>query len=121
MAEVVIRADIEDFPLIAAHMNLVLLKAASNEGAFAKAIDFGQEHNQEYLNPDGKKVVLTFAGLRNLFNISDGLEKGAEWNYEKLDLALGKITKPKEQLSVFTFRRPGSAALASSAAENSLN
>ncbi len=85
--------------------NLTLVRADSPEEAYQKALLLGKEGELIYDNTDGKKVNVTFRGLRNLHVIHDEIEHGSEILYEKYEGVseddLAKMIKPKEQLNLF--------------------
>ncbi len=93
----------EDGPLV--WINTILINAASLEDGYQKALQFGEQYNDTYLNSDKVQVVTRFRGLRNLFLIHEKLEHGAEVLYEeRRELTEDQITqmlKAKEQLAVF--------------------
>ncbi|GCE19586.1 DUF4288 domain-containing protein [Dictyobacter kobayashii] len=87
------------------HNNLVLIRADSPEEAYRKALTRGQELNDNYENPDGKKVKVTFRGLSDLNAILDELEDGAELAYEEMtglsEAEIAELLPEKDQLGVF--------------------
>ncbi len=88
------------------HINYVIVEAASPEDAYARALEMGHEGSHEYLNPQGKKVSISFRGLRDLDVIHDQLEHGCEIMFEeKLGLdnqRIQRLLRTKEELEVFT-------------------
>ena len=50
----------------AVHINYVLVEATKPEEAYLKALELGQQPNNQYQNPEGKRVVHRFVGLRDL-------------------------------------------------------
>ena len=91
------------------HVNTHLIEADSPEEAYRKAVAFGRTGEQDYANSEGKRVRVTFRGLRDLDVIHDDLEDGAELFYEEAvdvgEVELGRWVKPKHALGVFLPRR----------------
>src|SRR5688572_6263013 len=86
-------------------INWILVRASDAEEAYARALKFGEERNREWVNPDGVLVTVTFRGLRDLYEIYEELEDGAEIIYDEYedissDDIDAKATK-KEELAVF--------------------
>jgi Domain of unknown function (DUF4288) len=97
----------------AVHINSVLIEASSPEQAYQKAVELGRQANNEYENPEGKKVVHRFAGLRNLDVIYFPIEHGCEIMFEERlgvgPAALRKLVRKKNDLEAFRpvpLRRP---------------
>jgi hypothetical protein len=87
------------------HYNLTLVRADSAEEAYAKAVGFGERHEDTYTNTNGLLVKTRFRGLRDLTPIYEDLEDGAELLYEEgSDVTEDRILaaiKPKEKLAAF--------------------
>jgi hypothetical protein len=60
------------------HRNLVLVRAATPEEAYAKATNFGLQSEVTYENPLGQKVDTRFHGIAQLDVMYDEPEDGAE-------------------------------------------
>ena len=92
-----------DGPLV--WVNTILINAVSLEDGYTKALQFGEQYNDTYLNSDHVEVTTRFRGLRDLFLIHDKLEHGAELLYEERDdlteQQIAGMVKTKEQLAVF--------------------
>jgi Domain of unknown function (DUF4288) len=86
-------------------VDCIIVQAVNAEEAYQKALHFGEERTYEYVNTKGIRVVNTFRGLRDLFEIMEDLEDGAEIIYELYeDIPIEKIDKmikKKEALAVF--------------------
>jgi len=97
----------------AVHINYVLIEAKHPDEAYKKAIRLGRQANNEWENPEGKKVVHRFLGLRDLDVVYFPLEHGCEITFEeRLGLrpaALRKLVRRKADLEAFRpvpLRRP---------------
>ena len=97
----------------AVHINYVLVEASRPAEAYQKAIKLGQQANNEYENPEGKKVIHRFVGLRDLDVIYFPIEHGCEIMFEERlgvgPAALGKLVRKKADLEAFRpvpLRRP---------------
>jgi len=56
-----------------------IIRAASNEEAYQKALSLGKEENASYRNPRGEKVSWRFLGLEDLRQLlNDHLDDGTE-------------------------------------------
>lgn len=108
LADLVVEIRIENEPRNTVHTNTVLVRADSPEEAYSKALELGEEENNEYENPDGNQVEFKFRGLKNLYAIYDELEHGAELFYdEEFEVSeedIKKMVRPKEKLGVFAPR-----------------
>jgi hypothetical protein len=106
LADLVVEFNIggEDSNLV--HYNLTLVRAESAEEAYAKALKFGEQHEDTYTNTDEKPVRVRFRGLRDLTVIYEEIEDGAELLYEEeTDVSEDRILaviKPKDKLSAFS-------------------
>ena len=84
------------------HINTVLVRAASREAAYDAAVALGQEAEREYDNPHGRRVRVTFLGLRHLAEIWDDLKHGAEILFdERVGLSeadIADLVRPREAL-----------------------
>jgi len=65
------------------HNNFVLTRAATPEAAVEIAERRGREWDDTFYNTDGHAVTGRFIGLRNLNEIYEELEDGAELLYEE--------------------------------------
>jgi hypothetical protein len=92
------------------YVNTTLVKAASVEEAYEKALEFGKTYNYSFTNADQEEVKVSFRGLRNLYLIYDKLEDGAELIYEEYDEAteeeIAAMVTPKEKLVAFEAHCP---------------
>jgi len=105
LAEIVVEIVAEDDPRNVIQINLVLIHANSPEEAYAKALERGKTEELTYENPQGKSVIITFKGLRDLQVIPDKLEDGAELSYSEqialTETQINGLITPKHQLGVF--------------------
>jgi|HubBroStandDraft_6_1064221.scaffolds.fasta_scaffold246812_3 hypothetical protein len=87
------------------HTNTVLIEADSPEKACRRAIERGKEYEHTYTEPDGKRVITTFHGLRDLNVIHGEPVHGTELIYSRRDdltpEELEKWISTKEELGVF--------------------
>lgn len=104
LAELVKRTDFLRDPAIV-YVDLVLIKAESDEAAYEKAMIAGRSREVEYTNTDYEKVVIRFLGLRNLHHIYEELEDGSELIFEEYDdlteEEIASLVKAKSDLSIF--------------------
>lgn len=89
----------------AVHINYVLIEARTPGEAYRKAIQLGRQADSTYENPEGKKVVHRFVGLRDLDVIYFPIEHGCEILFEERlgvgPAALRKLVRRKAQLEAF--------------------
>jgi hypothetical protein len=87
------------------HVKTVLLREENAEDALRRAMEDGVAGGNEFVNTDGKNVMTTFVGLRNVLLVHDELEDGAELYYEEHivtdPLFAQGLVRPRESLSVF--------------------
>lgn len=106
IADIVEELTIEGDPRNIVHINTILIRASSPEEAYQKALKFGHECDQTYINTDGMKVEGRFRGLRDLNVIYEELEDGAELYFSEFTgLSPEKVERlvfPKEKLGVFS-------------------
>jgi hypothetical protein len=85
--------------------NFVLIQASTPDSALEAAVLLGRQYEANYINTDGSPVLCEFAGIRNLYEIYDGLEHGAELLYEEFTLQsrdeAASFIRPKMDLAVF--------------------
>jgi transcriptional antiterminator Rof (Rho-off) len=65
------------------HVNTRLLQARDGEEAYAKAAALGAEAADEYLNPEGQQVTITFRGLREVVEIQEQITDGSEIRWQE--------------------------------------
>ncbi len=83
--------------------NSILLKARNSEEAYKKAMALGRASDQP-VRVDGKECRVRFKGLRELVEIYDPLEDGAELEWCKLRMTkeqLSRAVPRKRQLHAF--------------------
>ena len=109
LAEIVEKISVEGDPRRVIHTNLVLVRGDSPDHAYAKAVELGTAAEISYDNPEGKRVAITYCGLRDLNVIHGDLEHGTELIYsEEIDMdpaAIQKYISPKEELGIFAPRK----------------
>ena len=92
------------------YVNTILVKAASVQQAYEKALGFGEAYNYTFTNTDQEEVKVSFRGLRNLYLIYDKLEDGAELIYEEYEEVteeeISAMMTPKEKLAAFEAHGP---------------
>ncbi|HTV66894.1 MAG TPA: DUF4288 domain-containing protein [Bryocella sp.] len=105
LADLVVEIVVEGDPRNVIQINQVLIHANSPEEAYKKALRRGKDEEQRYENLQGKSVVVTFKGLRDLLVIYDKIEDGAELSYsERIGLTetqVSDLLTPRDQLGVF--------------------
>lgn len=113
IAQLVEQFRVEGSKRNAVHINYVLIEASRPREAYEKAIKLGRQANHEYENPEGKKVIHRFVGLRDLDVICFPIEHGCEIMFEeRLGLgpaALRKLVRKRGDLAAFRpvpLRRP---------------
>ncbi len=108
LAEIVEKISVEGDPRLVIHTNSVLVRADSPDEAYDKAVELGTAAQVSYENPDGKRVAITYCGLRDLNGIHGELEHGTELIYsEKLNMgptAIQQYISSNEELGVFAPR-----------------
>ncbi len=83
LAEEVLEIRVEGDPRNVVHVNTRLLQAKDGEHAYARATEFGQEATDDYLNPDGHRVTITFRGIREIVEMQEDLTDGGEIRWEE--------------------------------------
>ena len=83
-AELVFEITVEKSGRNVVHRNLLLIRAASPDEAYSRAIELGKVSEIEYRNPSGKQVHIAFRGLSKLSVIYDPLDHGAELLFEEI-------------------------------------
>jgi Domain of unknown function (DUF4288) len=110
LADLVEEIRVEGDPRSVVHINTVLVNAQSPEEAFTRACQLGQEAEQDYLNPSGRRVTFVFRGLRNLNVIHDPLEHGGELCFSERvglsDAEIRGLVRDKDSLGVFCAPEP---------------
>lgn len=105
LAELVMKIVVEDDPRNVVHQNVVLVRAATPDEAYEKALHFGKNGETSYENPDGKSVQISFEGLSDLDLIDEELEDGAELTFHyKVNVSeeqLRSIVRPRDRLRAF--------------------
>jgi len=90
------------------HNNFVLIRAGTPGSALIAAETRGRRYDDSFVNTDGHTVNVRFIGLRNLHQVYDDLEDGAEILYEELPASSEaealEFIRPKEALSVLRTR-----------------
>lgn len=83
IAELLIEMRIEKEPQNIVHVNSHLIHAKTIAAAKAKAKAIGKKSSNSYKNTDGRKVKVIFRGIRDLFELPEGVEDGAEVLWEE--------------------------------------
>jgi catechol 2,3-dioxygenase-like lactoylglutathione lyase family enzyme len=113
LADLVVQLDVEDDPRGVVHINTCLVEAATAEEAHDKALALGREQEHEYPNPSGRRVRVRFLGLRELVEVFEPLEDGAELTFQERiglsDLEARRLVSRRDQLSVFKSGVPSAA------------
>jgi hypothetical protein len=92
LAELVLEHVIEDEPRNVVHLNMHLVRARNLSQAEKKARIIGDESAISYKNTDGKTVDIRFRGIRNVYELLDGVKDGAEILWEE------RISVPEEKI-----------------------
>jgi hypothetical protein len=110
LAEIIEQIVVDGEPRHVIHTNVVLIRGDSPDDAYAKAVELGTAAEISYENPEGKRVAITYRGLRDLNVIHGELEHGTELIYsEEIDTdeaAIQQYICPREELGVFARRKP---------------
>ena len=105
LAEIIQQIAVEGDPRCEVHTNVVLVRGDSPDEAYVKAVELGTESEISYENPDGKMVVISYRGLRDLNVIHGELEHGTELIYrEDTDMdeaAIQQYISSREDLGLF--------------------
>jgi catechol 2,3-dioxygenase-like lactoylglutathione lyase family enzyme len=113
LCELVVQLDVEDDPRGVVHINTCLVEAASADEAYDKAMELGRDEEHEYANPKGRRVRTRFVGLRELVEVFEPLEDGAELTFQERvgisDLETRRLVARREELSVFKVGAPSTA------------
>jgi hypothetical protein len=108
IADIVLEFTIEHEARNVVHTNMILIRADSPEEAFQKATQYGKAEECTYENSEGKHVVVSYRGLRDVNVVYDALEDGAELVYEEdIDVPEDTIqtwVKSKDRLGIFAPR-----------------
>jgi hypothetical protein len=83
IAELLIEMRIEKEPRNVVHVNSHLIRAKTNADAKRKAKEIGKQSSNSYKNTDGKNIKVRFRGIRDLFELPEGIEDGAEILWEE--------------------------------------
>ena len=110
VAELVVEANIAGDSRNVIHINSVLVHAHSPEDAYRKALELGNSEETQYANPAGSLVRWHFRGLREIWEMYEPPEHGAEvaWE-EKFGLSgeeIKNIIRPEHLLSIFRDPQP---------------
>jgi catechol 2,3-dioxygenase-like lactoylglutathione lyase family enzyme len=105
LTDLVVQLAVEDDPRGVVHINTCLVEAASAAEAYDKALELGREQEHEYPNPSGRRVRVRFLGLRELVEVFEPLEDGAELTFQERiglsDLEARRLVARRDQLGVF--------------------
>lgn len=110
VAEIIMECQVKGNPRNVVHINIVLVRADSPGEAFEKAEELGRDGEDSYLNTNDQEVTFRYRGLRELCEIYDELEHGAELMYEEKvgvqEDKLQDMISLKSDLSVFRDSQP---------------
>jgi catechol 2,3-dioxygenase-like lactoylglutathione lyase family enzyme len=105
LSDLVLQLDVTDDPRGVVHINTCLVAAASADEAYDKALALGRQQEDEYVNPAGRRVRVRFLGLRELLEVYEELEDGAELTFQERvglsDLEARRLVARRDQLAVF--------------------
>lgn len=105
VAEIVEEMTVEGDDRNVVHGNLVLIRAKSPDEAYDRAVELGKRAESVYENPEGRRVVSKFRGLRQLDAVHDRLEHGTELRYSEEvsvpEQRIANLVKSKQELNVF--------------------
>ena len=105
LADLVVQLDVEDDPRRVVHINSCLVEAHDADEAHDKAMELGREQEHEYPNPSGRRVRVRFLGLRELVEVFEPLEDGAELTFQERvglsNLEARRLVARRDQLGVF--------------------
>jgi hypothetical protein len=103
-AHLVVRIAVEGDRRSVVHVNELLLTALDSRRAFDRALQLGKEHEDTYLNLTGRRVQVSFIGVRELCEIHETIGDGAEIGYaEYVGLsakAIRRLVRKHSELSV---------------------
>lgn len=110
LADLIMEIVIAASPQNVVHINTILIRAESADHAYAKALAYGAESQLTYTNTEGNLVTIQFRGLRDMNEIMDTLEDGAELMFEErtglTDAEIVRLITPKEHLTIFAAGTP---------------
>lgn len=96
-------------------VNTTLVRADSPQAALAAAKLLGRQSQHRYLNTTGRAVHVRFRGIRDLLEIYEPLEHGAELMYTEAVTtsvtAAARLARKKNQLGAFRPRTPKGRAV----------
>jgi catechol 2,3-dioxygenase-like lactoylglutathione lyase family enzyme len=105
LAELVVQLAVEDDPRGVVHINTCLVEAHDAGAAHDKAMALGRDEEHEYRNPSGRRVRVRFLGLRELVEVFEPLEDGAELTFQERiglsDLEARRLVTRRDELAVF--------------------
>ena len=105
LADLVVQLEVEGDPRSVVHVNSCLIEAPTPEVAYDKAMALGRDTDDDYANSIGRPVRARFLGLRNLVEIYEPLEDGAEISFTERvgvsDLEARRLVSPRAELAVF--------------------
>ena len=110
LADLVVQLEVEGDPRSVVHVNSCLIEAPTPEVAYDKAMALGRQTDDDYDNSIGRPVRARFLGLRDLLEIYEPLEDGAEITFtERIgvsDLDARRMIARREELAVFRPHTP---------------
>jgi hypothetical protein len=98
IAQLVMEFRVEGDELSLVHRNYTLVAADDVDEAYRKSLDLGRSEEDDYTNPENKRVRCVFRGLAELSKVHEPLEHGSELMYTKHDdvteEAIVKMVRP---------------------------
>jgi hypothetical protein len=108
VAQLVERIRVQGDPRSVVHVNYVLVRAKNPSQGYGKAKRLGESGETSYANPSGQRVTSRFLGIRELNEVYEELEDGAEILYTQhvglSDRAARALVPKRTALSVFRRR-----------------
>lgn len=105
LAEIIKVVTAQGEPDVSAEICSILIRAASPDEAYRKAMEKGSSFERTYTTPPGIEVTQRFGGLRDLNVIYEPLEDGCEIISQEISPVsperLSELACPREKLGVF--------------------
>lgn len=110
IAELILEINVAGAAVNVVQTSTVLLRAATPEAAYARALALGGQHDQHYRNSADAAVQVQFVGLGELRVVYDELEDGAElYSSERIGVSptrLRRLVRKQARLAVFRSDAP---------------
>lgn len=89
--------------------NFVLINSVNHERAYKKALKYGKECENNYLDKNGNHVFWKFAGIKDLVELLNLLDDEQEITYKqgikRSFLAIKKMVPSKNDLGLFKYEK----------------